>query len=160
MLQNAVIKLVLSFYENYNLQNFEAMNELFNEEVIYTINDYPPSVGIKSFIEHMQHSVHNYREQLLDIIPMANHEGSFASARFRFCGHYFGDGVELGVRLEHRGHAYDLLGYNFFVISNGKIKEIKAFFSECDLKRQLLAAEKNLERPSFASDCSSALNIL
>ncbi len=120
------------------------MYQLFSEEVIYSINDYPSAVGKKSFIDHMQESVHNYREQLIEIIPMASQDGSFASARFRFLGRYFGDGSELGLSLMHHGQAYDLPGYNFFAITNGRITEIKAFFNEADLKKQILANEDRL----------------
>ena len=78
---------------------------------------------------------------------MASHDGSFASARVRFLGSYFGDGSELGLSLAHRGQAYDFPGYNFFVITNGRIAEIKAFFNEADLKKQILADE---DQPAVA----------
>ena len=112
--------------------------------MIYSINDYAPAFGIESLIEHMQISVCNYRKQLIDVMPMENQDGTLASAKFRFKGRYFGDGRELCLELRHQGHAYDRPGYNFFVINEGEITEIKAFFSEDNLKKQISADEARL----------------
>ena len=118
---------------------------LFSEHIIYSINIYPPAIGMNSLIEHMHQSIKDYDEQLVDVVSMANEDGSFASAKFRFVGKYCGNGKDFGLELKHTGHKYDLLGYNFIIIEGAAIVEIKAFFNEDDLKAQILSAEALLD---------------
>ncbi|MFY2762638.1 ketosteroid isomerase-related protein [Arenimonas sp. MALMAid1274] len=115
------IELVLGYYAAFNRGDWEGMLALVTDDVAHDINQGARETGKAAFAAFLGRMNACYREQLKDIVVMANQAGARASAEYVVHGQYLKD--DAGLPPAH-GQAYVLPGGAFFDIRGNRIARV------------------------------------
>ncbi|MBL8297471.1 MAG: nuclear transport factor 2 family protein [Rhodanobacteraceae bacterium] len=129
-------ELLLRYYTAFNRGDWENMLACLASDVKHDINQGQRETGrdaFRHFLERMQVS---YREQLRDIVVMANADGSRAAAEFVVHGEYIATDAGLPPA---NGQRYVLPGGAFFEIADGQICRLTNYYNLDDWLRQVRA---------------------
>ena len=115
------IELVLAYYTAFNRGDRDAMLALVADDVAHDINQGARETGKAAFAQFMARMDRCYREQLRDIVVLANLGGARVSAEDTVHGEYLAD--DDGLPPAH-GQTYALPGGAFFDIRDGRIARV------------------------------------
>ena len=120
------IELVLAYYAAFNRGDWDGMLSLVSDDVAHDINQGARETGREAFAAFLQRMNRSYREQLRDIVVMANHGGARVAAEYVVHGEYLADDTGLPPA---RGQKYVLPGGAFFDIRDGRIARVTNYYN-------------------------------
>ena len=120
------IELVLAYYAAFNRGDREGMLELLAGDVAHDINQGGRETGKAAFTAFLGRMDRCYREQLRDIVVMANQTGDRVAAEYVVHGEYLADDTGLPPA---RGQKYVLPGGAFFDIRDGRIARVTNYYN-------------------------------
>ncbi|KFE35522.1 ketosteroid isomerase-related protein [Thioclava atlantica] len=117
------------YYDAFNAGDAAGMEALLAEPFAHHVNEGKIRHGIAAFREFNAHMSRCYREQLTDVVIMANDAGTRAAAEFLVNGVYLetDDGLP-----EARGQSYVLPAGAFFSLDEGKITRVVTYYNLAD----------------------------
>ena len=120
------IELVLAYYAAFNRGDTAAMLDLLADDVAHDINQGARETGKAAFAAFLARMARCYREQLRDIVVMANEAGDRAAAEYVVHGQYLADDEGLPPA---SGQAYVLPGGAFFDVRDGLIARVSNYYN-------------------------------
>lgn len=126
MSQQDSIKLVENYYAAFNSGDMGTFLSLLTDDVIHDINQGRRDIGKAAFEQFMGGMNTSYKEQLVDMVIMANADGSRAAAEFVVLGEYLKTDEGLP---EANGQKYKLPAGAFFDIHDGKVARITNYYN-------------------------------
>lgn len=134
--QSATIALIERYYAAFNAGDSAAMLACLAEDVAHDVNQGARQHGKDAFAVFLAHMDRCYREQLADIVIMANDDGSRAAAEFTVHGEYLV--ADDGLPPAHGQH-YILPAGAFFAIADGRITRVTVYYNLEDWIAQVSA---------------------
>lgn len=131
------IALIESYYDAFNRADWEAMLAYLSDDVAHDINQGQRDTGLETFRGFLARMNRCYREQLRDIVVMANADGSRVAAEYVVHGEYLAD--DEGLPPAH-GQRYVLPGGAFFDIRDGRIARVTNYYNLQDWIAQVTGA--------------------
>jgi steroid delta-isomerase-like uncharacterized protein len=125
-MQQQAIQLIKDYYQAFNSGDMTTFLNLLTDDVVHDINQGDREVGKDAFKAFMQKMNHHYKEQLADMVIMANQEGSRGAAEFVVLGEYLNTDEGLP---EANGQTYRLPAGAFFDIRDGKVARITNYYN-------------------------------
>jgi steroid delta-isomerase-like uncharacterized protein len=119
-------QLIEQYYQAFNTGDMDTFLSLLTDDVVHDINQGDREVGKQAFTSFMQKMNHHYREQLQNIVVMANADGSRAAAEFVVLGEYLNTDEGLP---EANGQTYRLPAGAFFDIREGKVARVTNYYN-------------------------------
>lgn len=136
MTRDATIALVRRYYDAFNSGDRDGMLACLTEDVEHRVNEGGHRIGKERFAEFCSHMGVSYREQLKDMVILANDDGTRAAAEFVVHGEYLQTDPGLP---EAKGQRYVLPAGGFFDVRDGRIARITTFYNLNDWIRQVSA---------------------
>lgn len=135
----AAIELVTAYYAAFNRADWSAMLALLTDDVAHDLNQGPRETGRDAFTAFLQRMDRSYREQLQDIVVLANADGTRAAAEYVVHGEY--KVADEGLPPAN-GQRYVLPGGAFFDIvqdenGDGRIARVSNYYNLEDWLRQV-----------------------
>jgi steroid delta-isomerase-like uncharacterized protein len=130
----ATESLIARYYEAFNRGDAEAMLACLSEDVAHDVNQGVRRSGKAAFRAFLQHMDRCYREQLNDIVIMANADGTRAAAEFNVHGTYLATDEGLPPA---NGQTYALPAGTFFVVRDGLIARVTTYYNLTDWLMQV-----------------------
>ena len=130
------IELVLAYYSAFNRGDGDAMLALVTDDVAHDINQGSRETGKPAFAQFLARTKRCYREQLRDIVVLANLGGARVAAEYTVHGEYLAD--DSGQPAAH-GQKYALPGGAFFEVRDGRIARVTNYYNLEDRVAQLSA---------------------
>jgi steroid delta-isomerase-like uncharacterized protein len=118
--------LITRYYAAFNAGDMDTFLGLLHEDVAHDINQGQREVGRQAFERFMERMNRCYREQLSDIVVMANDDGTRAAAEFIVHGEYLASDEGLPAA---RGQRYVLRAGAFFDIREGKVARVTNYYN-------------------------------
>lgn len=128
------IQLIEQYYQAFNNGDMDTFLSLLTDDVVHDINQGDREQGKEAFTKFMQKMNHHYREQLENIVVMANADGSRAAAEFVVLGEYLNTDEGLP---EAKGQTYRLPAGAFFDIRDGKVARVTNYYNLGDWIEQV-----------------------
>lgn len=125
-MNNNAQQLIENYYAAFNAGDMATFLGLLTDDVIHDINQGKREIGKAQFEQFMQRMNAHYREQLVEMVIMANAEGSRAAAEFVVLGEYLNTDEGLP---EAKGQRYRLPAGAFFDIRDGKVARITNYYN-------------------------------
>jgi steroid delta-isomerase-like uncharacterized protein len=126
--------LIEQYYQAFNNGDMDTFLSLLTDDVVHDINQGDREQGKEAFTKFMQKMNHHYREQLENIVVMANADGSRAAAEFVVLGEYLNTDEGLP---EAKGQTYRLPAGAFFDIRDGKVARVTNYYNLGDWIEQV-----------------------
>ena len=120
------IELVLDYYAAFNRGDWDAMLSFVSDGVAHDINQGGREIGREAFAAFLQRMNRCYREQLKDIVVLANVDGARVAAEYVVHGEYLADDTGLPPA---RGQKYVLPGGAFFDVRDGRIARVTNYYN-------------------------------
>jgi len=120
------IELLLRYYMAFNRADWEGMLSCLSDDVRHDVNQGQRETGRDAFRAFLSRMQRCYREQLRDIVVMANADGSRAAAEYVVHGEYLIADEGLPPA---QGQTYVLPGGAFFEISDGQICRVTNYYN-------------------------------
>lgn len=120
------IKLVENYYAAFNRGDMETFLSLLTDDAIHDINQGKRETGKAAFERFMGGMNTSYKEELVDMVIMANEDGTRAAAEFVVLGEYLKTDEGLP---EAKGQKYRLPAGAFFEIRDGKVARITNYYN-------------------------------
>lgn len=120
------IKTIRAYYAAFNGQDMDAFLALLDDDVVHDINQGERQVGKAAFAKFMDHMNTSYKEELKDMVIMANEDGTRGAAEFVVHGEYLKTDEGLP---EAKGQKYVLPAGAFFELKNGKVARISNYYN-------------------------------
>jgi steroid delta-isomerase-like uncharacterized protein len=127
-------QLIERYYQAFNNGDMDTFLSLLTDDVVHDINQGDREQGKEAFTKFMQKMNHHYREQLENIVVMANADGSRAAAEFVVLGEYLNTDEGLP---EAKGQTYRLPAGAFFDIRDGKVARVTNYYNLGDWIEQV-----------------------
>ncbi len=124
------------YYAAFNAEDMEGFLALLTEDVVHDINQGTRQVGKAAFAAFMNHMNRCYREQLTDLVLMADDSGQRAAAEFVVNGTYLETDEGLP---EAAGQSYRLPAGAFFELRDGQIARVTNYYNLDDWIAQVSA---------------------
>ncbi|MBS3963098.1 MAG: nuclear transport factor 2 family protein [Methylomonas sp.] len=125
-MQQQTTQLIANYYKAFNDGDMTTFLSLLTDDVIHDINQGQREQGKATFAKFMDKMNHHYREQLVDMVIMANDDGSRAAAEFVVLGEYLNTDEGLP---EANGQTYRLPAGAFFDIRDGKVARVTNYYN-------------------------------
>ena len=119
-------ELVLAYYAAFNRGDWDAMLALVTDDVAHDINQGARETGKPAFAQFLARMNRCYREQLRDIVVLANIGGARVAAEYTVHGEYLAD--DTGLPPAH-GQKYVLPGGAFFDVRDGRIARVTNYYN-------------------------------
>jgi steroid delta-isomerase-like uncharacterized protein len=129
-------ELVLRYYTAFNRGDWEAMLACLADDVAHDVNQGGRETGRDAFRHFLARMQRSYREELRDVVVMANGDGTRAAAEYVVHGEYLADDVGLPPA---RGQRYVLPGGAFFEVREGRLARVSNYYNLEDWLRQVSA---------------------
>jgi len=110
------------------------MLALLHDDVEHHVNEGKIRRGRALFAEFNAHMTESYRENLTDMVIMANEAGDRAAAEFVVNGTYLKTDPGLP---EARGQTYRLPAGAFFTVRDGRIARVTTYYNLADWMAQV-----------------------
>jgi len=120
---------ISAYYDAFNAGDTAAMEALLTEDFEHHVNEGQIRVGVEKFREFNAHMTRCYRENLTDIVVMANDSGTRAAAEFVVNGVYLT--TDSGLP-EAKGQTYILPAGTFFTLRDGRIQRVTTYYNLAD----------------------------
>lgn len=128
--------LIERYYAAFNAQDMDAFLGLLADDVVHDINQGEREIGKAAFAAFMDKMNRCYREEIRDLVVMADASGTRAAAEFTVLGTYLATDEGLP---EARGQTYRLPAGAFFEIRDGKVARVTNYYNLQDWLRQVSA---------------------
>lgn len=125
-MNQATINLIEQYYAAFNSGDMETFLGLLTDDVIHDINQGRRETGKDAFTQFMACMNNNYKEQLVDMVIMANADGTRAAAEFVVLGEYLK--TDHGLP-EAQGQKYRLPAGAFFEVRDNKVARITNYYN-------------------------------
>jgi steroid delta-isomerase-like uncharacterized protein len=119
-------QLIESYYRAFNARDYPAMLELLTEGVAHDVNQGLREHGRDRFASFLARMDECYREQVIDLVVLADRSGARFAAEFTVVGKYLK--AESGLP-EAAGQMYRLPAGAFFALEGGKIARITTYYN-------------------------------
>lgn len=126
--------LIAAYYDAFNAGRTDDMLALLHHDVEHHVNEGKIRRGRALFAEFNAHMTESYRENLTDMVIMANEAGDRAAAEFVVNGTYLKTDPGLP---EARGQTYRLPAGAFFTIRDGRIARVTTYYNLADWMAQV-----------------------
>ncbi|WDA13397.1 ketosteroid isomerase-related protein [Paracoccus marcusii] len=126
--------LIAAYYDAFNAGRTDDMLALLHDDVEHHVNEGKIRRGRALFAEFNAHMTESYRENLTDMVIMANEAGDRAAAEFVVNGAYLKTDPGLP---EARGQTYRLPAGAFFTIRDGRIARVTTYYNLADWMAQV-----------------------
>ena len=126
--------LIAAYYDAFNTGRTDDMLALLPDDVEHHVNEGKIRRGRALFAEFNAHMTESYRENLTDMVIMANEAGDRAAAEFVVNGTYLKTDPGLP---EARGQTYRLPAGAFFTIRDGRIARVTTYYNLADWMAQV-----------------------
>lgn len=126
--------LIAAYYDAFNAGRTDDMLALLHDDVEHHVNEGKIRRGRALFAEFNAHMTESYRENLTDMVIMANEAGDRAAAEFVVNGAYLKTDPGLP---EARGQTYRLPAGAFFTIRDGRIARVTTYYNLADWTAQV-----------------------
>lgn len=126
--------LIAAYYDAFNAGRTDDMLALLHDDVEHHVNDGKIRRGRALFAEFNAHMTESYRENLTDMVIMANEAGDRAAAEFVVNGTYLKTDPGLP---EARGQTYRLPAGAFFTVRDGRIARVTTYYNLADWMAQV-----------------------
>lgn len=126
--------LIAAYYDAFNAGRTDDMLALLHDDVEHHVNEGKIRRGRALFAEFNAHMTESYRENLTDMVIMANEAGDRAAAEFVVNGTYLKTDPGLP---EARGQTYRLPAGAFFTIRDGRIARVTTYYNLADWMAQV-----------------------
>lgn len=137
MTRESTEQLIRHYYEVFNSGDRPALLEVLSDDVIHEINEGGIETGRETFRVFLERMDRSYREQVVDLIVMADASGTRASAEFYIEGVYLVSDEGLP---EAKGQTYRLRVGAFFEVEAGKIRRVTNYYNLREWIAQVNAA--------------------
>lgn len=123
--QNA-LDLIHRYYDIFNSGDREAFLALLADDVAHDINQGGCETGVEVFRAFLQRMDRCYREQVVDLVVMADESGTRGAAEFFIEGEYVStdDGLPPAT-----GQRYRLRVGAFFELAGGRVKRVTNYYN-------------------------------
>lgn len=125
---------VAAYYAAFNAGDTAGMLETLHETFVHHVNEGTARLGKSAFAEFCAHMSETYKEDLQDIVIMANEAGTRAAAEFVVHGQYLK--TDPGLPEAH-GQRYVLPAGGFFTLQDGKITRVTTYYNLNDWMAQV-----------------------
>ena len=122
------------YYAAFNAGDTAAMEALLSDDFEHHVNEGNIRKGVEKFREFNAHMTRSYRENLTDIVVMADDSGTRAAAEFVVNGTYLATDEGLP---EAKGQTYVLPAGTFFTLKGGRIQRVTTYYNLQDWIRQV-----------------------
>ena len=126
--------LIAAYYDAFNAGRTDDMLALLHDDVEHHVNEGKIRHGRARFAEFNAHMTECYRENLTDMVIMANDAGDRAAAEFVVNGTYLKTDPGLP---EAAGQTYRLPAGAFFTIRDGRIARVTTYYNLADWMAQV-----------------------
>ncbi|MGE0323322.1 MAG: ketosteroid isomerase-related protein [Polyangiaceae bacterium] len=134
MTRRDTIELLTTYYQRFNAANWSGFLELLSDDVVHDINQGGRESGRAAFGAFMQRMERCYREEIKDIVILADESGERAAAEYVVHGTYLSTDEGLP---EATGQTYVLPGGAFFELAGGKVKRVSNYYNLEEWLRQI-----------------------
>jgi len=128
--------LIHAYYEAFNRGDWVGMLACLDEDVVHDLNQGAREHGREAFAAFLQRMEASYREQLRDVVVMADDSGNRAAAEYVVHGEYHHTDEGLPPA---RGQRYVLPGGAFFDVRDGRISRVSNYYNLQDWITQVSA---------------------
>jgi len=126
--------LIAAYYDAFNAGRTDDMLALLHDDVEHHVNEGQIRHGRAKFAEFNAHMSECYRENLTDMVIMANDAGDRAAAEFVVNGTYLKTDPGLP---EAAGQTYRLPAGAFFTLRDGRIARVTTYYNLADWMAQV-----------------------
>lgn len=126
--------LIETYYRAFNARDYPSMLSTLADDVAHDVNQGARQLGRAHFEAFLQRMDESYREQLVDLVIMADPSGSRFAAEFTVLGTYLR--ADAGLP-EARGQSYKLPAGAFLEVRNGKIARVTTYYNLSDWLAQV-----------------------
>ena len=126
--------LIDRYYAAFNAGDMNAFLGMLTEDVVHDVNQGLREHGREAFVAFMQRMNRSYREQIVDIVVLAEPSGCRAAAEFTVLGEYLATDAGLP---EANGQTYRLPAGAFFDIRDGKVARVTNYYNLQDWLAQV-----------------------
>lgn len=126
--------LIAAYYDAFNAGRTDEMLGYLHDDVVHHVNEGGIRRGKPAFAEFNAHMTRCYRENLTDMVILANADGDRAAAEFMVNGSYLATDEGLP---DARGQTYVLPAGAFFAIRDGRIARVTTYYNLADWMRQV-----------------------
>ena len=126
--------LIAAYYDAFNAGRTDDMLALLHDDVEHHVNEGKIRHGRARFAEFNAHMTECYRENLTDMVIMANDAGDRAAAEFVVNGTYLKTDPGLP---EAAGQTYRLPAGAFFTLRDGRIARVTTYYNLADWMAQV-----------------------
>lgn len=124
--------LIAAYYDAFNAGRRAEMLSYLHDDIEHHVNEGGIRQGKQAFAEFNAHMTRCYRENLTDMVILA--DGDRAAAEFVVNGSYLA--TDSGLP-EASGQTYTLPAGAFFAIRDGKIARVTTYYNLADWMRQV-----------------------
>ncbi|HEY0913574.1 MAG TPA: ketosteroid isomerase-related protein [Solimonas sp.] len=126
--------LIERYYAAFNAGDMKTFLDLLTEDVVHDVNQGLREHGREAFVAFMQRMNRSYREQIADIVVLAEPSGRRAAAEFTVLGEYLATDAGLP---EASGQTYRLPAGAFFDVRDGKVARVTNYYNLQDWLAQV-----------------------
>ena len=126
--------LIRAYYDAFNRRDWKAFFALLGDDVAHDLNQGGRETGKAAFRSFMERMNRCYREELTDIVVLAEPSGQRAAAEFVVHGTYLATDEGLPAA---NGQTYQLPGGAFFAVADGRIVRVTNYYNLQDWLRQV-----------------------
>ncbi len=130
------IALIHDYYGSFNKRDWETFFSLLTEDIVHDLNQGARQKGIPAFRDFINEMNRCYSEQVVDLVVMANGDGSRLAAEFVIEGTYLQSQEGLPAA---KGQKYRLPVGAFFELKAGKVARITNYYNLNDWINQVRA---------------------
>lgn len=131
--RESTIALLHRYYTAFNAGDRETFFSLLTDDVIHDINQGGSETGAAAFRSFMERMDRCYREQIEDLVIMADESGTRASAEFMVRGEYLATDEGLPPA---RGQTYLVPAGAFFTLRDGRVARVTMYYNLQEWLRQ------------------------
>lgn len=121
---NETERLIHDYFDAFNRDDLEGMLATLSEDVVHEINEGDTEVGKEAFRAFKAHMAECYREQISDLVVMAN--GSRGAAEFTCSGTYLKTD---GGLPDANGQTYAIRAGVFVDVADGTITRMTSYYN-------------------------------
>lgn len=126
--------LIRSYYDAFNRRDYTGMLALVSDGIVHDINQGAREIGKPQFQKFIQRMDEAYREQIQDLIVMADSGGHRFAAEFLVMGTYLRADPGLPPA---NGQTYKLPAGAFFEVGSGLIQRVTTYYNLPDWLAQV-----------------------
>lgn len=125
---------ITAYYAAFNAGDVDGMIATLHDDFVHHVNEGTARLGKEAFAAFCAHMSETYREELRDLVVMANDAGTRGAAEFVVHGQYLK--TDPGLPPAH-GQRYVLPAGGFFSLKDGKITRVTTYYNLNDWIRQV-----------------------